>query len=319
MMTYLNHIYDCWLRRDSFEELKYKDQFFKYSSYIYVTEDSDIVRTAANELKLTIKNIFGIDAIICEQIPNKPHILICAIDFGKKNLKVDTELKSEGFIIEKSFNQNTECLMIAGKDNNGILYGVFHLIKSLCAGKSLSETICTDAPQNELRMINHWDNIIGDIERGYSGKSIFYKDNVLTKDMTRIKDYARLLASIGINGIVINNVNVHQYETRFITDEYLPQIKAFADVFRLYGLKLYLSINYAAPIEIGGLKSADPLDDSVKDWWKVTVARIYSYIPDFGGFLVKADSEHRPGPFTYGRNHAEGGFGGKGKGGLKEG
>ena len=302
----MNEVYDCWLRRDNFERLKYKEEFSKYSGYIYIKENSDIITTAANELISTFKNIFGIDTIICEKIPNRPHILLCSIDFANNVFKLDRQLGPEGFSIEKKLNQNTECLMIAGKDNNGILYGVFHLIKSLCAGKCLEDTLITDAPQNGLRMINHWDNISGNIERGYSGQSIFYKDNVLAKDMSRIKDYARLLASIGINGVVINNVNVQKYETKFITDEYLPQIKDFADVFRLYGAKLFLSISFAAPIEVGGLKSADPMEEEVKNWWRDTADRIYSYIPDFGGFLVKADSEHSPGPFTYGRNHADG-------------
>src|SRR5690606_23344054 len=107
-------------------------------------------------------------------------------------------------------------------------------------------------------------------------------------------------------GIVINNVNVHEYETRLITDEFLPDVSKVADIFRNYGIRLFLSINFASPIEIGELSTADPLDDSVKLWWSKMVEKIYSYIPDFGGFLVKADSEFRPGPFTYGRNHAEG-------------
>lgn len=199
-----------------------------------------------------------------------------------------------------------DVILIIGKDNNGILYGVFHFIRSICCDKTMKEILTVDFPRNPLRIINHWDNVNGKIERGYAGNSIFYRNNQIVKDTGRIKDYARFLASIGISGIVINNVNVHKYETRFITEEYLPDIAVLADIFRAYGVKTYLSINFAAPIEIDGLPTADPLEPQVKEWWKKTVDTIYSYIPDFGGFLVKADSEFRPGPYTYGRNHAEG-------------
>jgi alpha-glucuronidase len=154
-------------------------------------------------------------------------------------------------------------------------------------------------------MMNQWDNFSGDIERGYSGQSIFYK-NKFTRDYDRIRDYARLLSSVGINYIVLNNVNVHEEETKFITDQYLPEVKAIASIFSDYGIKTMLSINFAAPMILGGLETADPLDKEVQLFWNKTADKIYSYIPDFGGFLVKADSESRPGPFTYGRDHAQG-------------
>jgi alpha-glucuronidase len=155
-------------------------------------------------------------------------------------------------------------------------------------------------------MINQWDNMDGGIERGYAGKSIFYKDKQFTDELNRIQDYARLLSSVGINGIAINNVNVHAVETNLITRSLLPRVAEVADIFRAYGIKTFLSVNYASPIEIGNLLTADPLDTGVQEWWKMKAKEISRYIPDFGGFLVKADSEHRPGPFTYNRNHADG-------------
>lgn len=161
-------------------------------------------------------------------------------------------------------------------------------------------------PRNQLRMINEWDNMDGSIERGYAGGSIFFEHNKVTNNLQRIKDYARILSSIGINAIAFNNVNVHEEETKLITRKFLPDVAKVANIFRQYGIKTFLSINYASPIQLGKLETADPLDEKVRAWWKETVADIYRYIPDFGGFLVKADSEHRPGPFTYGRNHAEG-------------
>ena len=155
-------------------------------------------------------------------------------------------------------------------------------------------------------MINHWDNMDGSIERGYAGNSIFFRDNQFISDKDSVRDYARLLASVGINGVSINNVNVHDQETRLITRELLPEVALLADIFRSYGIRLYLSINYSSPIDLGGLSTADPLDGTVQDWWCQKASEVYSFIPDLGGFLVKADSEFRPGPFTYGRTHAEG-------------
>src|SRR5690606_35114456 len=161
-------------------------------------------------------------------------------------------------------------------------------------------------PKSQLRLMNQWDNADGSIERGYAGNSIFYDKGEFQSDSTRVKDYARLLASVGINGISINNVNVHEVETLFITEKKLPEVAKVADIFRKYGIRLYLSVNFAAPLQVGGLPTADPLDARVQQWWKDTASVIYKHIPDFGGFVVKADSEHRPGPFTYDRDHADG-------------
>ncbi len=186
----------------------------------------------------------------------------------------------------------------------GLLYGMFGLHRFLITGMGAFPYV--SIPDQSIRMINHWDNFDGSIERGYAGDSIFYDKNRFRGDMDLVRQYARLLCSVGINGISINNVNVHQLETHFIEPEYLTEIKKISDVFGEYGIKTFLSVNYASPMSIGGLQTADPLEETVRQWWKDTVAGIYQVIPDFAGFVVKADSEGRPGPFTYGRNHDEG-------------
>lgn len=301
-------VYDCWLRYNKQLSFSNKEGYEKFCENIFVKEDNQVVETALNELDFAVKKVLNVKPSILRKMPSFPHIFIgtSKAAFKQYNVKVDNELVHEGYTIMKLDQNDCEAILIIGNDTNGVIYGVFSFIKSMLSGKSLQEALLIDAPKNQLRMINHWDNISGDIERGYSGKSFLYSDNTILKDYTRIKDYARLLASVGINGIVINNVNVHQYETKFITEDYLPDVAAFAGIFRKYGIKTYLSINFASPMEIDGLESADPLDETVKAWWKKTAEKIYSYIPDFGGFLVKADSEHRPGPFTYGRDHAQG-------------
>ncbi len=216
------------------------------------------------------------------------------------------KLGPEGFRLQYLGDSLRERVILIGGSEKGLLYGVFHLLRLVAAQEPLTAWNVTEEPVNRLRMINQWDNADGSIERGYAGRSIFYRDGRFTEDLTRVKDYARLLSSVGINAISINNVNVHEIETRFITREYLPQVAQIASVFRKYGITLYLSINFAAPLHIGGVGTSDPLNEDVRRWWRAAADEIYSHIPDFGGFLVKADSEHRPGPFAYGRDHADG-------------
>ncbi len=221
---------------------------------------------------------------------------------GIHGISVADKLDEEGYHIR----QVDKKIYIIGKTEKGVLYGAFDLIRRISNGESLRSLEITENPTNNIRMLNHWDNLDGSIERGYSGQSFFFKnDKILVNE--RIIDYARLIASIGINATVINNVNVRgEAATGLITDSYLEELKKYADIFAGYGVKLYVSANFAAPMEIGGLKTADPLDPAVVKWWEDCVNNIYKVIPEFGGFLIKADSEGRPGPFTYERTHAEG-------------
>ncbi len=195
-------------------------------------------------------------------------------------------------------------ITITGGSSVGILYGVFGLLRRLRT-KGLTDGSWSESPKNPLRMLNHWDNIDGSIERGYSGRSFFFSnDKVLFGERTKM--YARLCASVGINGVVLNNVNVRQKATNLITQEYLPAVREISELLASYGIRTFLSVNFAAPIELGGLSVSDPLDPDVIQYWRRQTQILYREIPNFGGFLVKADSEGRPGPFTYGRTHADG-------------
>ncbi len=213
----------------------------------------------------------------------------------------------EGYLIRRQ-----ACgLVICGGGEGGLLYGTFALIRIMQTDPQLLSKICSGkqtvekSPANPLRMLNHWDNTDGSIERGYAGKSFFFADHELVIN-ERTRDYARLLASVGINATVINNVNVRGAATELITARYLPQLAKLAKLFYTYRIKLYLSLNFAAPIELGGLATCDPLHPDVQDFWKKKMDEVYAAVPELGGFLVKADSEGRPGPFTYGRDHAQG-------------
>ncbi len=207
----------------------------------------------------------------------------------------------------ESYNLQAEgqCLTLQAADESGVLYGIFHILRVIATEQPFSKVNCSCVPDNPLRMYNHWDNMDGSIERGYSGDSFFFENDTIIID-ERIRDYARMIASIGINGVVINNVNVKDSATYLITDRYFDKVVRMSQIFEGYGIKFYLSLNFASPLELGGPQSADPLDKEVIAWWEAKMAEVFANIPNLGGFLVKADSEGRPGPFTYGRTQADG-------------
>ncbi|MDR7116173.1 alpha-glucuronidase family glycosyl hydrolase [Caulobacter sp. BE254] len=210
----------------------------------------------------------------------------------------------EGYLIRTlQDSKGGKTTVIAANSDIGVLYGVFHYLRLVQTGQSVDKLDILSAPKVNHRLLNHWDNLDGTVERGYAGASLWdwwklpdYKD-------PRYVDYARANASIGINGAVLNNVNA---KADSLTAPYIAKAAALAEVFRPYGIKVYLSARFSAPIEIGGLKTADPLDPAVRAFWKAKADEIYKAIPDFGGFLVKANSEGQPGPQDYGRTHVDG-------------
>ncbi|MFB7996175.1 alpha-glucuronidase [Streptomyces sp. NPDC056002] len=220
-------------------------------------------------------------------------------------LDAEADTGPEGFTLTRSGGRTT----VTAAATAGLLYGYFHVVR-------LGAAAFTDAPEQthrpalSRRMLNHWDNIevhpvMGQVERGYAGGSLFWDDGRPRGDLGRVRAYARLLAACGINAVCVNNVNVHATEARLLTDR-IDEVAAIATEFRAYGISVHLSVSFAAPVVLGGLSTADPLDDGVRDWWRTAADRVYAHIPDFGGFVVKADSEGQPGPFAYGRSHADG-------------
>jgi alpha-glucuronidase len=262
---------------------------------------------AQNGQELWLRNKRSVPVnIVC--VKNSPTLIIAKQELqqgwqGKPEtsitliIKKDKALKDDGFRLDKnSIQANTDI---------GILYGVYELLRRQQTGEPINEEV--DNPSYERRILDHWDNLNGTIERGYAGHSIFWrKDDPFTvtdHDKTLWQQYARANASIGINGSVIDNVNASPL---ILNADYLARTKAIANVLRPYGVRVYLSVNFASPSTLGDLKTADPLDPAVIAWWKNKVKEIYSMIPDFGGFLVKASSEGQPGPQNYGRTHADG-------------
>lgn len=215
---------------------------------------------------------------------------------------IDPSLKKEGYRVIGGENS----LKISGADGAGLLYGVYAVNRLIGSGKKLSEINEESAPVVSRRALNHWDNIDGSVERGYAGNSLFFKNNRLSYDAERIEDYARLLASVGINQVCLNNVNVTEESALLITEKHLPDLSGIAGIFREFNIRLIISVEFGAPKDVGGLDSADPLDASVELWWKNQAETVYRHIPDLAGFLVKADSEFRTGPAALGRTQADG-------------
>ncbi|WEK53026.1 MAG: alpha-glucuronidase family glycosyl hydrolase [Candidatus Cohnella colombiensis] len=299
--------YDCWLGYKFIDNNELRKVYSERCSSMVVIGKTELNETARKELMHALTQMLG--------EPPQSEILVQGLGivigtFGSSKLfdwltsiyDFD-ELGEEGYVIHTSDDGK---IYLSAATDQGVLYATFHFIRLLQTGDCIKKLKIREIPDNSLRMIDHWDNMDGSIERGYAGNSIFFRDMQFTGELDRIRDYARLLASVAINAVAINNVNVHSHESKLITEQFLPEVAKVASVFRSYGIRLYLSINFASPMELGGLDTADPLMPEVSSWWNDATKDIYRYIPDFGGFLVKADSEFRPGPFTYGRTHADG-------------
>lgn len=330
MVNKKGNIYKCWLGHKGIKKSFYKE----YLNNILVLNHSEIINSAVSELKNAFKQIEDVKEIqnICDDERQ-----IKGNKFIKLFIGENDKLINEGYEIKYLKTEtNKECISICAKDDNGILYGVFALLRLLEQNYDFKDKEIIDNPKKELRLINHWDNLDGTIERGFAGASVLFEssrnkdimkevmnviggitatNNALRKafaddyevasDLDRINDYARMLSSVGINGAIINNTNVHEAETHLM-DSKINIVKTISHIFNKWGIKTYLSINFAAPITLKDLDTSDPLDENVKEWWKKKVEYMYNVIPNLGGFMVKADSEGRPGPFTYGRNHADG-------------
>lgn len=259
----------------------------RYLDNVYLPEGEDIIKsTLINEITALNHNI-----------KNSKSLQEASLSF----VLDENNMVSEQYSIDY---QNDTIRIVSGGWQE-FLYAWFDLLRKASSVLN-SPWQSTQKPAFPVRMINHWDNLDGTVERGYAGNSLFFHNNQIHYDEIRLHHYARLLASVGINAIAINNVNVHHHETALIDDSLLPSVAQIAAIFRQYAIRLFLSVNFAAPIETGELSVADPLDPQVIDWWQTRAEKIYQQIADFGGYIVKADSEHRPGPFTYQRTHADG-------------
>ncbi|MDR1837753.1 MAG: alpha-glucuronidase [Treponema sp.] len=295
--------YNCWMQNHLITPS------VKIPETVFAGKGGEVACQAVTEFVNGIRRLTGItpnvsdEQLAIEHVQNKDAVFLMLFDDMEKIAVFSAaKPKAEGFVIKVTDIQ----VFIAGRDEPGLLYGVFRFLSLLALGQIKSGFELSDSPVSPLRILNHWDNFDGTIERGYAGNSVFYKDGRINFDRRRIEDYARMISSTGINRISINNVNVRANAKLLITEEYLKDAAQLAAIFRRFGIRLFISINFGAPWSLGKLPTADPLDPQVAEWWKERAALIYRYIPDLAGFLVKADSEGEPGPFQYSRTHADG-------------
>jgi len=265
---------------------------------------SPVLDSARQELAIGVEKMLGRTLKSSGGIKGSVIVLGTARDLHDvaPSLRLASSLEADGYWLTTTELGHAECLVITAANDRGVLYGVFALLSKIARGESIIGINEVQNPYAPIRWVNQWDNLDGRIERGYGGPSILFADGKVRADLTRAGEYARLLASIGINGCTINNVNA---APGVLEDDFIAQAKRVADVFRPWGVQMSMSVDLSSPKLIGGLDTFDPVDPRVAEWWRKKVDGIYRQIPDFGGFVVKADSEGRSGPSAYGRTHAD--------------
>jgi alpha-glucuronidase len=285
--------YRLWLRYDPLPAYV-RQHYSPDATEIVLKTSGAIAQSAAGELQQ------GLSGLLAKQVPNRPAVRDGAIVV---RLIPDSGLGDEGYSIRTARIAGHRATVIEANNERGLLYGAFALLRRIQTRQPIDHLDIRDRPKLALRMLDHWDNLNGTVERGYAGRSLWDWRTLPGSKDPRYTDYARADASIGINGVVINNVNA---QADILTEPYLKKVAALADILRPWGIRVFLSARFSAPMDIGGLKTADPLDPAVRGWWKAKADEVYTQVHDFGGFLVKANSEGEPGPQDYGRTHADG-------------
>lgn len=290
--AHANDGYGLWLDYPALADTERREAYAKALPCISGESGSETLQLAIEELHR------GLSGLLAREVPVEPP---ADCDSGA-HVSAGDESRT-GYAIKRIKTEGMTRLEIYGDSDIGAYYGVFEVLRQLQSGADLESMDILGAPRIEHRILNHWDNLDRSVERGYAGKSLWDWEALPHTLSQRYRDYARANASIGINGSVLTNVNA---DAKVLTAAYLEKVQAIANVFRPYGIRVYLTARFSAPMEIGGLETADPVEPSVRAWWAGKTAEIYRLIPDFGGYLVKANSEGQPGPQDYGRSHAEG-------------
>ncbi|MBD7923507.1 alpha-glucuronidase [Xanthomonas sp. Sa3BUA13] len=296
--------YDLWLRYQPLAEAQ-AAPWRAAATQLVTSADTPMQRAARDELRRGLGGLLGAEPPLAASADRAGAIVLgTPATPAVARLRLDTRgLGEEGYLIRSVVVEGRPVTAIVGGGERGALYAAFRFLRLLQTGQAPAPLALRDAPRVKLRVLDHWDNLDGVVERGYAGASLWDWQKLPGYVDPRYTDYARANASIGINGAVLNNVNAKAVS---LTPAYLDKTAALAAALRPYGIRVYLSARFSAPIEIGGLRTADPLDPAVQRWWRAKADEIYARIPDFGGFLVKANSEGQPGPQDYGRSHADG-------------
>jgi alpha-glucuronidase len=277
-------------------------------NHVVKAGSSGTLQAAQSELVTGLSGLLGVAVPVSDQPTGDGAVVLGTPESSAlvKESSLAARLSTvgpEGYVVGAADVGGKKAIVVAANTDVGVLRGSFALLRHLQCHRSVSGLALSGAPKIKRRLLNHWDNLDGTVERGYAGRSLWNWSTLPATISQRYTDYARANASIGINGTVLTNVNSN---AQILTAANLDKVAALANAFRPYGIAVYLTARFSAPIEIGGLSTADPLSSDVKNWWATKVAEIYKKIPDFGGFLVKANSEGQPGPQQYNRTHADG-------------
>ena len=297
--------YDLWLRYHPLAT-EQANTYRSHASQLIAGSATPTQTVTRAELQRGLGGLLGRALPLSDSVTSDGAIIVGTPSSSPLIADLRLDLKSlgnEGYAIRSVVVHGHNATAIVGNSDVAVLYGTFHFLRLLQTEQPIDHLDLRDSPRVKVRMLVHWDNLNGSIERGYAGASIWDWFKLPGWLDPRYTDYARANASLGINSIVLNNPNA---DNVMLSPEYLKKAVALASVFRPYGIRVYLSVRFSAPVEIGGLKTADPFDPRVQQWWRAKVDEIYQAIPDLGGLLVKANSEGQPGPQDYGRTHADG-------------
>ncbi|HUP04421.1 MAG TPA: alpha-glucuronidase family glycosyl hydrolase, partial [Bryobacteraceae bacterium] len=296
---------DAWLRYAPLHGAALQQERANTPAVLTTLDSAPTMESARQEIERGVRGMLGRTLRLETGAPTEGAIVLGTLDSVKAALPqagLNASLEKDGFWLKTVEIRGKRYLVVTAANDRGVLYGAFALLRKMATGESIATLDDKEAPYAPVRWVNQWDNLDGSIERGYGGRSIFWEANHARADMTRVSEYGRLLASLGINGCDISNVNSNP---RMMSPDFFPEIAKIAAAFRPWGVQVAISVDLGAPKNIGGLDTFDPLDPRVMAWWKDKADAMYAAIPDLGGFVLKADSEGRVGPSTYGRTHAD--------------
>jgi alpha-glucuronidase len=297
--------YHSWLRYAALDSPALEQYRDAVPPVVSTVADSRLSASTRDEWIRGIRGMLGRTPRAESGVPSESAVVLGTLDELRRaapQWRLDANLAADGYWLKTVVTGRLRYTIVTASNDRGVLYGAFALLRKIALGEPIANLDEKQVPYAPVRWVNQWDNLDGAIERGYGGRSNFWDNLHAREDLTRVSDYGRMLASLGINGCSINNVNANP---RVLSPEFTPQIARIADVFRPWGVRVVIAVDFGSPKTLGGLDTFDPLDDKVAGWWKSRLDDLYRAVPDLGGVVLKADSEGRVGPSTYGRTHAD--------------
>jgi alpha-glucuronidase len=297
--------YNTWLRYAALDDAARRQYRTAVPDVVTVLGDGALEQSGRQELIRGIRGMLGRTLRPGSRVPGEAAIVLGTLAVFRQatpRFALAVSLEPDGYWLKTVRVNGTRYVVITAANERGVLYGSFALLRKIALGEPVADLDEKQSPSAPIRWVNQWDNLNGSIERGYGGPSIFWENDHAREDLTRVTDYGRMLASLGINGCSINNVNA---DPRVLGSDVIPQVARIAEAFRPWGVQVALAVDFGSPSTLGGLGSFDPLDPAVIAWWRVKADEVYRAVPDFGGFVLKADSEGRVGPSAYARTHAD--------------